>query len=227
MKQCKICLLNLKDSEFEKWKCTCKKCRYIIKNNRNRNKNYLVDLDLKEKRCNKCKLWKEVFLFGKKKENKDGLNTVCKECRKIYSKIAYSRHSEKIKENRKNYYKNNKEKVITKMTIYKKMKFETDPFYRMTRRLRNRLYYALKNTTWKKNTHFTEYIGCDRDTLISHIQSQFTEGMTWDNLGDWHIDHKEPLSLAKTEEELYKLCHYTNLQPLWAKDNLSKSNKIK
>ena len=60
------------------------------------------------------------------------------------------------------------------------------------------------------------------------MESQFTDGMTWDNWGKygWHVDHKVPLSSAKTPDELIKLCHYTNLQPLWAKDNLSKGAKI-
>jgi hypothetical protein len=57
-------------------------------------------------------------------------------------------------------------------------------------------------------------------------EEKFTEGMSWDNKNEWHIDHIIPLSSAQTEEELYKLCHYTNLQPLWAEDNLRKSNKI-
>jgi hypothetical protein len=50
--------------------------------------------------------------------------------------------------------------------------------------------------------------------------------MTWDNYGKWHMDHIYPLSLAKTTEEIEKLCHYTNLQPLWAVDNIRKGNKI-
>jgi hypothetical protein len=60
----------------------------------------------------------------------------------------------------------------------------------------------------------------------SSFQTKFIDGMNWDNRGEWHIDHIIPLSSAKSEEELRKLCHYTNLQPLWEKDNLKKSNKI-
>lgn len=59
-----------------------------------------------------------------------------------------------------------------------------------------------------------------------HIQLQFAPGMTWANHGDWHIDHRVPLASAKTIVEREKLCHYTNLQPLWAQDNLKKSSKL-
>jgi hypothetical protein len=64
--------------------------------------------------------------------------------------------------------------------------------------------------------------------LKKYIESKFKEGMSWDNYGvyGWHLDHIIPLSSAKNEEELKSLCHYTNLQPLWAFDNLSKFNKI-
>jgi hypothetical protein len=65
-----------------------------------------------------------------------------------------------------------------------------------------------------------------QEFLKKHLEIQFIEGMSWENQGKWHIDHKIPLSSAKTEEEVYKLCHYTNLQPLWAEDNLKKGSKI-
>ena len=89
---------------------------------------------------------------------------------------------------------------------------------------RLRKYLIILNIS-KKNKTF-EIVGCSPQFLKEHLEKQFVDGMTWENRSEWHIDHKIPLSSAKTEEELYKLCHYTNLQPLWAEENLKKSNKI-
>ena len=85
-------------------------------------------------------------------------------------------------------------------------------------------YLTILNIT-KKNKTF-EIVGCTPEFLKEHLEKQFVDGMTWENRNEWHIDHITPLSSAKTEEELYKLCHYTNLQPLWAEENLKKGNKI-
>ena len=68
-------------------------------------------------------------------------------------------------------------------------------------------------------------LGIDLGGFQAYIESKFQEGMTWENYGQWHIDHIKPLSLATTEQEVVELNHYTNLQPLWAIDNLKKSNK--
>jgi hypothetical protein len=80
----------------------------------------------------------------------------------------------------------------------------------------------------KKDRKTFDIIGCTPQFLKEHLENQFVGDMNWNNHGlfGWHIDHIIPLSSAKTEEELYKLCHYSNLQPLWAEDNLKKSNKI-
>jgi hypothetical protein len=85
---------------------------------------------------------------------------------------------------------------------------------------------TLKNNSFKGKT--IEILGMDINSFKIYIESKFLNGMSWDNYGlnGWHIDHIIPLCSAKTEEEFYKLCHYTNLQPLWAKDNWKKSNKI-
>ena len=69
-------------------------------------------------------------------------------------------------------------------------------------------------------------IGCDLKTIKAHLEKQFTKGMNWENQGKWHVDHIIPCASAKTEEELIKLFHYTNLQPLWAIDNILKKDKI-
>lgn len=71
-----------------------------------------------------------------------------------------------------------------------------------------------------------DVIGCDPKFLREYLERQFKVGMSWDNYGSWHIDHIIPLSSAKNKEEIYKLCHYSNLQPLWAQENLSKGNKM-
>ena len=71
-----------------------------------------------------------------------------------------------------------------------------------------------------------DILGCSFEFFASHITSQFTEGMTLENYGEWHLDHIIPLATATTREDVVRLNHYTNFQPLWAKDNLSKGSKI-
>ena len=71
-----------------------------------------------------------------------------------------------------------------------------------------------------------EIVGLDYEEFKTYISNKFTENMNWDNYGDWHLDHIIPLCEAKTEEEPFKLNHYTNLQPLWAEDNLKKNRKL-
>ena len=90
--------------------------------------------------------------------------------------------------------------------------------------LRSRLYNFVKGKNKKSSF---EYVGCSIDKLKKHLSSQFTEGMSWENYGEWHIDHIRPCAsfdLTK-EEEKYKCFNYSNLQPLWAKDNLKKGAK--
>lgn len=139
---------------------------------------------------------------------------------------------------------------ISKNTIYKMLKSESSledeindflnrrntlekrknkGVIKLARKLRKRITEILRiRFEIKKRYKTEEILGCTLEELVSHLESQFTEGMTWENRGlkGWHIDHIIPISSAKTEEEVYKLSHYTNLQPLWAKDNLEKHNKI-
>ena len=98
----------------------------------------------------------------------------------------------------------------------------------MRHKLSSRLRNLLNFKSYKKNKSINEVIGCSPEFLKHYLEEKFTDSMTWENHGfyGWHIDHVIPLSSAKSEDEIYQLCHYTNLQPLWAKDNLKKGGKI-
>jgi hypothetical protein len=109
-----------------------------------------------------------------------------------------------------------------------KKALKTSPIYKMANAVRRRLgeYLNLKGLT-KTNKTFT-IVGCTPAELKIHLEKQFKPGMTWWNHTPkgWHIDHIIPLASAETLEETEKLAHYTNLQPMWATENLKKSNKI-
>ena len=190
---------------------------------------------------------KEYYKYNKekRKEQKKEYYKSNKEKRKEQAKEYYENNKEKIKEKRKEYYNANKEKRKEKRKEYSKEYSKeyyknnkekrkeylkeyrkNNPLFKLRCNLGNRTYRAFKNKGYSKKSKTKEMLGVDWETAKAHIQSQFTKGMNWDNQGEWHIDHIIPLSSAKTEQELIKLCHYRNLQPLWAKDNLEKSNKM-
>jgi hypothetical protein len=137
------------------------------------------------------------------------------------------KRKERYKENsRMNYYKDKKKKMARVMA-YQKIKNKTDINWILRKRLRGRLQKALKGIIKSKRT--MDLLGVPHlDFLKAWLQSQFKEGMTWENRHLWHIDHIIPCSsfdLTKPEEQA-KCFHYTNLQPLWASENLSKGNRI-
>ena len=97
---------------------------------------------------------------------------------------------------------------------------------RINNKLRSNMWSAIKKNGYKKTSRTHEILGCDFEFFRLYIETQFKKGMTWDNHGKWHFDHIIPVSSARTEQELIKLNHYRNFQPLWAEENLAKSNKI-
>ncbi len=127
------------------------------------------------------------------------------------------RNKEKDKLYSAQYYKNNKKSVIKRQIIYNKKKYATDPLIKIKARIR-------RNNAAVAN--FIKYCDFDFSKFKQHIENQFKTGMNWNNYGEWHLDHIVPLSIAKTEEKLNTLGHYTNLQPLWAIDNLKKGQSI-
>ena len=95
--------------------------------------------------------------------------------------------------------------------------------------MRNRVKLFLKSSNFHLRTNKTfNIVGCSPDELKKHLESQFVDNMSWENYGHkgWHIDHKIPLSSAKKYDDVIKLCHYSNLQPLWCKENYKKGKKV-
>ena len=149
------------------------------------------------------------------------------------------------KENTKNYwvayYLENKEKISKQQAKYRlenkeeirkrnRKKYHSDVEYKLSHNLRSALWGKLKAHLANKNSSALSLAGCTMEELKSHIESKFEDGMSWENwaVDGWHLDHIIPCSSfdLTIEEEQKKCFHYTNLQPLWAKDNLSKRNKL-
>ncbi len=143
-----------------------------------------------------------------------------------YAKAYGESNKDKIAARKKAYYEANKEKAAAYAKTYIRERRKSDPLFAMQYRLRCRTAAAFRNQGYRKNTKTQETLGADWGVVKEHLESTFTEGMSWDNRELWHIDHIIPLASASNEEELIKLCHYTNLQALWAEDNLAKGDKI-
>lgn len=105
-------------------------------------------------------------------------------------------------------------------------RYREDPVFRTSVRCRNRVRAAIRAQGFTKRSATADLVGCGWEELARHIESRFLPGMGWGNSDQWHIDHCVPLASANSEEEIYALCHFSNLQPLWAEDNLRKSDKM-
>ena len=110
-------------------------------------------------------------------------------------------------------------------TDYFRKRKANDPLFRLKCNFRANLARSFQRRDKLKYFKSEEILGCSIVEFIKYIENKFEAGMTLENHGEWHFDHIIPISTAKTEEEVIKLSHYTNFQPLWAKDNLTKSNK--
>jgi hypothetical protein len=205
---------------------------------------------METKKCSKCKELKLVCEFGIRKDSKSGFRSECKECNKLWrlnNKKYLTEYNRKWKKDNfehisiynKKYVKKNKKILSTyqkewyiknkdKVNEQRRLRKETNPIFLISCSIRKRTSEYLKKGNILKTNKTFEIIGISPSELYDYLESKFTEGMSWENYGPygWHIDHKIPLSSARNEEELYKLCHYSNLQPLWWYDNLRKSNQI-
>jgi len=197
MKICSKCKIQKEDSEFKKGK----KCIQCIKEYQSSyNKKYYID--------NKEKIINQVKEYVKNNDKKD------------YLKEYYHKNKEKNKK----YRELNKDRYKELRKNYRE-KRKSDPIYQISQRVRKLIGKIIIRNGYSKKSRTQEILGIDFEGFKLYIENLFIEGMTWENFGKWHLDHKIPISWGKTEDEIIRLNHYTNLQPLWAEDNLSKGNR--
>lgn len=204
--------------------------------------------------CSKCNVEKDIFEFYPTKFSYTARCKVCiREKNREYknnNKEYYSEYNKKYREDnreelinysknwreenrssfaekRREYYQENMEYIKKRNYEYCKNRRKSDPLYKLTLGIRCLILASFKTQYTKKSKKTMEILGCTFEEFKGYLESKFDENMNWTNQGIyWHMDHIIPISSAKSVEEVYQLNHYTNFQPLYWKDNLSKGNKV-
>jgi len=207
-------------------------------------------------KCTQCLEDKDVELFYIRKESgKRRLD--CKSCVQKRNKKWVDEHPEEVREYKHEWYCENLDRLLEKAAKYREYNSEAvklaialcyeknganyranhviyiterrkkDPAFRLMGNLRHRVYMALKRSGTQKTDSTIELTGCTIKELRTHLETQFIDGMSWENYGEWHVDHIKPCVSFNLEdpEEQKKCFHWTNLQALWALDNLRKGDK--
>jgi hypothetical protein len=169
------------------------------------------------------------FLGGKKASDKRTYYKH-KEKKLEYHKKWYSENKEKWNEYIKEYREKNRDKIRQLRRNYEKTRKANDPLYKLISNFRTAIYQVLKENRVDKNQSYFDVLQYTPEQLIVHLEKQFTEGITWENYGEWHVDHKLPISSFNIQKmgdsEFMKCWSLENLQPMWGEENIRKSNKI-
>lgn len=204
---------------------------------------------METKICKKCGIEKDIKEFRNKFEkrlNKSYLYSYCKECEKKdlkeykinnKEKIAElsKKHNKKYNSNReyhnkyqKDYYKKHKDEISKKQNEYRAKKRKKDYLYKLKEQIRSLIWIAYKHKGFLKSKKTEKILGCNFEDFHNHLLQTFRDnyGYEYNFKEEVHIDHIIPLATAKTEDEVTKLNHYTNLQLLKAKDNMEKRDKL-
>jgi hypothetical protein len=245
MKSCKICKVEKDLSDFYKKKsgkdgfdtkckdCVLNKCKIYYQDNKDERLDYYYNN--REEIIEKKKVYREdnIEKISKREReyywlNKDRENEKDREYYLLNKDSISERKRKKYNENTENerkrlslYRKNNKDRINENIRLRK----QNDPLYKAKLAIRSTISCSIRKKGYKKNSRTYEILCCSYEDFMKYIEERFLEGMSWDNYGEWHLDHKTPVSWAATEEQVYELNKYENFQPLWATDNLSKGNK--
>jgi len=153
-----------------------------------------------------------------------------KERKTEYHKEWSKQNRDKLNEYHKEWRGKNIDKHRETKRTYQKEKRHTDPIYKLISNFRTAIYIVLKENKLDKYTNYFNMVGYSTEQLKKHLEEQFTDGMNWENYGEWHIDHIKPISsfeFDSSEDEQFKVCwSLDNLQPMWGIENIKKGNKI-
>ncbi len=211
MKTCSKCKASKSKSEFHAYlkskdglRGQCKECRTAYSNK------------YREDNIVKCRERERLYALKNS------------EARDKRVKAFYKNNPDKSKEYNSRYASKEdvKIKIRSKARLYMRNKRKRCQIERLKLVCRSRIHAALRGIGERKTSRTFETIGCEPKFLMAYISDMFEEGMSWDNYGEWHIDHIKPLSHAKDKAGVLRLSHYSNLQPLWAADNWSKGNRF-
>lgn len=180
------------------------------------------------KTCSVCSEWKEWTQYGKDKRNRDGHYSSCRSCHAAAARKSYAKDPKAAHARNKAWKERNPAAANAHAAKYQRNKRARDIQHRLKGHLRSRLYKALRDAGTARNASAVQDLGCTVEQLRAYLESKFLPGMTWENRHLWHIDHIRPLaSFDLTDpEQQRQACHYTNLQPLWAEDNLRKGASL-
>ena len=208
MKTCTVCKTELSKDQFHReskskdgLSSQCKKCCSVKKQ-----KKYAANPE-------KIKLAASLYAV----KNKEKVKTV--------NKIYHLDNKEKINSRKKQYYLDNKAELIRVGVNYKRERYANDNLYKLSQNIRTVIRNAFKNNNFSKKSKTSQILGCSFVDFKLYLESKFEPWMNWSNYGNWNgapkdintawdIDHIIPLTQAKNEDEMVKLNHYTNLQPL-------------
>jgi len=219
-------------------KDACFKCRHIKMTECINIEIYGIENPLTpySKICSECKLERNISEYHKNRNKYTSKCKVCvskhtKEYRELNRDIliekskSYNKKNEKkVKEYNKSYAQENKVILNEKRKQKQIERYDTDTLYRLKINVRNQINRAFKNNT--KHRKSTEILGCSIEEFKVYIENQFVDNMSWDNYGEWHLDHIKPISWAQTYDEILEFNNYLNFKPMWAIDNIKKGNRF-
>jgi len=133
---------------------------------------------------------------------------------------------ERYRDYRQAHYGKNRERIIAHVVQSAKLRRESDPVFRLRHTIRGRISNALRKSG--KSGSAIKLLGCTVEEAKAHIEGLFVSGMSWANWGEWHLDHIRPLAAFDLSDatHLAQACHFTNLQPLWAGENMRKGARV-